>query len=348
MRAFGLQCEDGFEREWFHFALQGFVECGTLLAVQHGIVKEIGWGIGLVCGDQVDEGLLAHGLERVIQTALLADGGNRFAADRFAAEGARAVSGIDKTCVRQWKQFGLQRIEKQAAEISSGPAESYTKVGAAYIADEESVSGEDSVRLGIALAEIVDEKRNRFGSVAGSFEGFYAHQAKLDDGAVMEGSEAVLGLGFSTQVDCGTDTIAKFQVTGDEVCVEVREEYVLDLKVALGGKFQIDVDIALGIDDGGGMCIFVGDEVGSMSQTIQIELFEDHADLRQAIGPPGKAGLTKKLPNQDAWRNPAGGVNYAGQEQTTSAGELCANRDGAFSSHQDTSAWLLHRRPRGR
>ena len=265
LRACGLQCENGFTCQRFHFALQGFVECGTFLAVQHGIVNEIGRSIGLVGGDQVDEGLLAHGLEGVIQTALLADGGNGFTADGFAAEGARAVSGIDKTCVGQWKQFGLQRIEKQAAEISSGPPESDPKIGTTYIADEQSVSGKDSVRLRIALAEIVDEKRNRFGSVAGSFEGCYAHEAKLDEGAVFEGSEAVLGLGFSAQVDCGADTIAEFQVPGDEVSVEVGEKDVFDLKIALGGKIQVDVDIALGIDDGSSVCILVGDEVGSMS-----------------------------------------------------------------------------------
>ncbi len=237
--------------------------------------------------------MLAHGLEGVIQTALLADGGNGFAADGFAAERTRAVSGIDKTCVRQWKQFGLQRIKKQAAEISSGPAESYTKIGAAYIADEQSVSGKDSVRLGIALTEIVDEKRNRFGSVAGSFEGFYAHETELDDAAVVEGSEAILGLGFCAQVDCGASTIAKFQVPGDEVGVEVGEEDVFDLKVALRGKIQVHVDVALWIDDGGSVCILVGDEVGSMSQTIQVELFEDHAGLLTATGNAGSRFVTK-------------------------------------------------------
>lgn len=75
------------------------------------------------------------------------------------------------------------------------------------------------------------------------------------------------------------------------------------LKIVLGCKIQIDVNIALGIDDGSSACALASDEVGSMSQTIQIELFEDHADLHQANGPPRKAALqnnSRKKPMDEA------------------------------------------------
>ena len=114
------------------------------------------------------------------------------------------------------------------------------------------------------MTEIVDEKRNRFRSVAGSFEGFQANAAKLDDAAVIERSEAVFGLGFGAEINCGADTIAEFQMAGDKVGVEMGEEDVLDLQVVFVSEGEVAVDIALGIDDGSGAGLFVTDEVGSV------------------------------------------------------------------------------------
>ena len=88
------------ERERIHFAREGLVERGPLFAVQHGVVVEVGRGFGLIGGHDLDEGVLAHGLQRVIQTALFAEGGDCFFAERFAAERARAVCRVDQALRR--------------------------------------------------------------------------------------------------------------------------------------------------------------------------------------------------------------------------------------------------------
>ena len=106
------------------------------------------------------------------------------------------MGGIDETSIGQWKQFGLQGIEKQTAEIRGGPTESGAKIGTANIADEESVAGEDGERHGFTLCEIEDKKRNGLGRVARSFESFKTHAAKFDDGAIGKRSEAIFRLGF--------------------------------------------------------------------------------------------------------------------------------------------------------
>ena len=108
LRAIRLQREHSIEREWFQISLERFIEGGTFLAVQHGVVNEIWRSFGLVGGDELDECFFAHRLERVIQAALLPDRGISFFADGFSAERACAVSWIDEARVGQRKQFGLQ------------------------------------------------------------------------------------------------------------------------------------------------------------------------------------------------------------------------------------------------
>ena len=54
---------------------------------------------------------------------------------------------------------------------------------------------------------------------------------------------------------------------------------MLDLKFMLGSKFQIALDVTLGIDDGGSAGLLVTDQVRSVSKTIEIELLEDHDSL---------------------------------------------------------------------
>lgn len=67
-------------------AFEIFLERGSLLAVENRVVNEVGRSFGLVGADEVDKGLAAHGLQSVVEAALLADGGNGGLADGFAAE----------------------------------------------------------------------------------------------------------------------------------------------------------------------------------------------------------------------------------------------------------------------
>ena len=87
LRVFLLQIQNLFEGERDHLVGEGVVERGPILAVQHGVVIEVCGRIRLVGGDDGDERVAGHGLEGVIIFALLAERGDRFFAEGFAAQG---------------------------------------------------------------------------------------------------------------------------------------------------------------------------------------------------------------------------------------------------------------------
>ena len=61
-------------------------------------------------------------------------------------------------------------------------------------------------------------------------------------------------------------------MTGDEVGVEMGLDEVFDLQVVLLCELYIEVDVALGVDDGGDAV--GGDEVGGVGEAAEEELFD--------------------------------------------------------------------------
>jgi hypothetical protein len=162
----------------------------------------------------------------------------------------------------------MEGVEEKAAEVGGRPSEGNAEIGAADVADKESVASQDCVRLSLALVEIVDEKRNRFGSVTGSLEGFQANAAEFDDRAIGEGREPIFGLGFGAEIDCGTGAVAKFQVAGDEIGVEMSEEDVFDLQIAFGREGEVAIHIALGINNRGYVGLPIADQVRGVGKAV--------------------------------------------------------------------------------
>jgi hypothetical protein len=99
-------------------------------------------------------------------------------------------------------------------------------------------------------------------------------------------------------------------MSGDEIGVEMGQEYLLDLKTVLGGKGDVLVRIALRVNDGSRAGLLVFNNVRGVRQARQIELLEDHA------------------------RTPSG-------SGTTSAGEQSEGMAWGTSSRRDTFVSLL-------
>ncbi len=276
-----LEFEECVEGKGVHFTGERLVEGGALLAVEDGIVVEVVGGVGLVGGDDVDELFLGHGLEGVVGSALFAEGGAGFFAERFAAKRAGAVGGVDKTFIGEGEEFGVEGVEEQGSELSSGPAECGAEIGASDIADEEGVAGEDGVRFGGIGGEVEDEDGDGLRGVAGGFEDLEANVAEVETIAVVEWGEGVLGFGGSAEADGGADAVAKFEMAGDEIGVKVGEEDVFDGEAVLGGEGEVLVGVALGVDNGGGAGGFVTDDVRGVGEAGEIELVEDNG------APPG-------------------------------------------------------------
>jgi hypothetical protein len=274
--ALRLHGEDGFERERLHLPGERLIERGALLAVEHGVIGEIGRSFRLIGGDHADEGVLGHGLQSVVPAALLAHGGYGFLADGLAAERACAVGRIDQALVGQGQQFFVQGIEEHAAEVGGGPAERDAQIGAAYIADEQRVAGEHAVGQGVAGAEVINNDGDRLGSVAGCLERLETHAAELEQVAIVKRRKCVGGLRGAAEVDGCARAIAQLEVASDEVGVKVREEDVPDLQPVLGGERDVLVGVALRIDHGCRAGRLVPNEIGGVRQARQIELLEDH------------------------------------------------------------------------
>jgi hypothetical protein len=66
---------------------------------------------------------------------------------------------------------------------------------------------------------------------------------------------------------------------GDEIGMEMCQKNVLDRQTMFGGKRQVLIRVALRINNRGRTCRLVSNDVGSVRQARQIELFEDHPTL---------------------------------------------------------------------
>ncbi len=109
-----------------------------------------------------------------------------------------------------------------------------------------------------------------------SFEHFEAHARKMKAVTIFHLDEVVLGLGTGAEVNCGAATIAKFQMTGYEVSVEMREKDVPDLEAEVPGIGKVVLNITLRIDDGSRCTGLVSQQVRSVRKAAKVVLLENH------------------------------------------------------------------------
>ena len=85
------------------------------------------------------------------------------------------------------------------------------------------------------------------------YAAMWQNDGRLDDVAVVQWDEGVLGFRGRTQINRRADTIAQLEVAGNEVRVQVREQHVLDSQTMLGRIREILLHVALRIDNGCGV-----------------------------------------------------------------------------------------------
>ena len=110
----------------------------------------------------------------------------------------------------------------------------------------------------------------------GRLERRQADLAEVDDVAVSERREPVLGLRGRAQIDGGAGPVAQFKMAGDEVGVKVGEEDVRDAQAVCLGIRDVLVHVPLRVDHGRRVRRFVADEIRGVREAVQIELFQDH------------------------------------------------------------------------
>ena len=267
------------ERQGLERLLHRVAERGPLLAVQDCVVDEVVWRFRLIGCHERLECLSAHRLEGVVELLLLADRGHGLFRQALATHAARPVSRIDERGVGQLHELVRDAVVEHVGELVGRHADARQEVRPAHVADEERVAGEHGQRLGAALRQVVDENRNALRRVARCLDDLELHVAKLDHVAVLHLHALKLRLGSAAEMDRRAGFVPQFNVAGDEVGMEVREEDVLDRVPAGPGVGEVLIDVSLGVDHRGRLRLFVGDHVRRVRQAGEVVLLDLDGDV---------------------------------------------------------------------
>ncbi len=226
------------------------------------------------------------------------------------------MGGVDERLVGQDHQLGPQRIVKLAGQFRFGDAFRSHQIGPAHIADEQGVSGENqSGTVGILLP-VVNQDGQTFGGVPGRLQKPQAHRADVQNVPVWMRHEGIFRLGAGAQMDGGARPVAELQMPGDKIGVEVGQKNVPQGQPVLLRVFEVLVDIALRVDDEGGLGLHIPNQVRGVRQTSEVVLLEDHelfAFLRRDGGPGGRAGPSPGSPGGGRVRSrPFNGLQTCG------------------------------------
>ena len=100
--------------------------------------------------------------------------------------------------------------------------------------------------------------------------------SEFDRFSVMQRRERITRLGRRTQIDRCAGAIAQLQMPGHKIRMQVGQKNVFDFQGMFSGKSDVQVSVALRIDDSGRACRLISDQVRGVRQARQIELFENH------------------------------------------------------------------------
>ena len=112
--------------------------------------------------------------------------------------------------------------------------------------------------------------------MSGGFHRLNSHVTEFDHVAILQSGMIKFRAGSFAQTDAGSGLISQFDVTRQEVGMEVSQEDILD-RVSTSLRIgQILFNITLRIHDSGDFCFLIRNHVRRMSQTAKIILLEEH------------------------------------------------------------------------
>ena len=165
----------------------------------------------------------------------------------------------------------MQAVVQQPGELLRRVAG--REIRTAHVANEQGVAGEH--RAGIRRAvQIGDQDADALQGVARRFEKAQTAAAEADLVALRHRNVRELRAGPRAHVDLGAGAGGQLAVPGNEIGMQVSLDDIRDAQVVFARGFQVDLDVALRIDDH--RDAFGAGHIRSMRQTTEIELFEVH------------------------------------------------------------------------
>ena len=126
---------------------------------------------------------------------------------------------------------------------------------------------------------LVDHDAHRLRGVSRSVPELQLHLAEGVTLTVGDGDVLELGFGDGGVDDLGAGRLGQFEVTGEEVGMEVRLYDQFDGHTKFLGIGDVLADVALRIDDNGATAALVADQVRRMRQTFEVVLIELHGGV---------------------------------------------------------------------
>jgi hypothetical protein len=183
----------------------------------------------------------------------------------------------DAGLVRQVQDALVQRAVEEASEsvgVEPGPRRGQ-KVRAAHVADEERVPGKDPIR-DVVIGVLEDQHAYGLRRMTGRGPNLEGDLPQPDPLAVDQWIDLEFDVGGLTKGDDRSCLLGQFEMTGQEVCMQVSLDHPFYPEALGGCLVEVDAYVACGIDDDRPPGRLVADEIGRMRKSAQIMLAEDH------------------------------------------------------------------------
>src|SRR6267154_2091250 len=255
------------------------VECARALAVHFDVVPEILGPRWKTISQQSDELFAAACLKRIIAHSLFANGGRAFSTHLSAAQRPGSMRGKNFRLIRKFQYLVMQAVVEHGGKILRSVIAG--KIRTPDIPHKKRVPGEDRSWL-CRLTQVGQYNADALGGVAGRGEKVEATSAELDRIAVFHRRVRKGRARAGPEIDARPSALRKLVMTGDEIGVQVGFNDVLDLQALLAGGLNIDIHVALWIND---RCdAFRTDQIRSVSQTPKEEVI--YRNRRHTFAPP--------------------------------------------------------------
>ena len=184
-------------------------------------------------------------LERGVALTFVADGARPHGTHRLPAQGARSVGGIDQARVGQLHELVMQVVEELRCQFVGHAGK---EVGAAHVADEERVAGENRYGL-VASRTVGHHVADAVGRVPRRVEHLDVHVFDVEAVTIANGDMVIGTLAGPGGADGCSGLPRQVQVAGHEVRVEMGFQNMRDLEAELLRGRHVFLDVALWIDD---------------------------------------------------------------------------------------------------